>query len=298
MKTKSILILLLTAMLLNSPAGIVNAQDPVIVGQSQVRKLFIVIKNDGTEFIGYLVSQDERDVVLDTENIGRVAIPMHEIREIKEVDHGDLRDGVYIGNPIFSSRYFLTTNGLSMKKGENYALISLYGPEAHFSLADNFTLGGITTWIGVPLVVSLKYSIHVNDNLHFGVGALAGTLSWYDFGSVGGLAYGSVTLGNHTNNLTISGGYVGISAISIDGENISGNKPLISVAGMVRLGKNVSFVGDSFILATESPLVLIIPGLRFSRSERKAFQFGFAGIIYEGKAIPFPIPMLSWFLKI
>lgn len=298
MKTKSILILLLTAMLLNGPAGIVNAQDPVIVDQSQVRKLFIVIKNDGTEFIGYLVSQDERDVVLDTENIGRVAIPRHEIREIKEVDQGDLRDGVYIGNPIFSSRYFLTTNGLSMKKGDSYALISLYGPEAHFSLADNFTLGGITTWIGVPLVVSLKYSIHVNDNLHFGVGALAGTLSWYDFGSVGGLAYGSVTLGNHINNLTISGGYVGISAISIDGEDISGSKPLISVAGMVRLGKNVSFVGDSFILATESPLVVIIPGLRFSRSERKAFQFGFAGVIFEGEAIPFPIPMLSWFLKI
>jgi len=67
---------------------------------------------------------------------------------------------------------------------------------------------------------------------------------------------------------------------------------------MVRLGKNVSFVGDSFILAGESPLVIIIPGLRFSRSERKAFQFGFAGIIFEGEAIPFPIPMLSWFLKI
>ena len=294
MKQKYIPILITLAILMGGFSGLIRAQDPIPMEQSHVKKLFIVIKNDGTEFIGYLISQDDREVLLETSTIGRVVIPKHEIREIKEVSPKDMREGVYVGSNIFSSRYFFTTNGLSLKKGDHYALINLYGPEAHFSVADNFTVGGLTTWGGVPIVLSLKYSIPVNEYLHFGVGVLGGTLSWYSFGAVGGLAYGSVTLGNHNNNLTLSGGYAGVT----DGEGVSGSEPLLSVAGSVRLGKNISFVGDSFIYAGPNPFAIVMPGIRFSRSERKAFQFGFAGVIFEGQAIPFPIPVLGWFLKI
>jgi hypothetical protein len=272
----------------------VMAQDTTPAGDTQVRKLSIVIKNDGTEFIGYILSQDEREVLIETQNIGRVAIPKHEIREIREVQQRDMRDGVYVGSNIFSSRYFITTNGLSMKKGEHYALINWYGPEAHFCLANNFTLGGMTTWLGVPVILSMKYAIRVTDNLHFGVGVLAGTLSWYDFGSVGALGYGSVTIGNHNNNLTFSAGYAGIT----NGDDVSGSDPLFSVAGMIRVGKNISLVGDSFIYAGPEVAALIIPGLRFSRNENKAFQFGFAGAVVEGEIVPFPIPVIGWFLKI
>ena len=286
--------LFIAVLALAIPAFNTSAQDPVTTVESKVKKLFIVVKNDGTEFIGYIISQDEREVLIETENIGRVFIPKHEIREIRELGQKDMRAGSYLGSSVFSTRYFLTTNGLSLKKGDNYALLNLYGPEAHFAIADNLTLGGLTTWIGVPLVASIKYSIHVNENFHLGMGVLAGTLSWYDFGSVGALAYGSVTLGNSTNNLTVSGGFAGVT----DGADVSGSAPLFSVAGMVKLGKNVSFVGDSFIFAGDSPLFIIIPGLRFSRSENKAFQFGFAGVIFEGEAVPFPIPMISWFVKI
>ena len=294
MSAKSFPTLLMVSILWLMPAVPILAQEPSLEGQQQVRRLYVVIKNDGTEFIGTIVSQDEREVILDTERIGRVAIPKHEIREIREVSPRDMREGVYVGSNIFSSRYFFTTNGLSLKKGEHYALINLYGPEAHFSLADNFTLGGLTTWVGVPIVVSLKYAVHVTDNLHFGLGLLGGTLSWYNFGSVGGLAYGSVTVGNFNNNLTFSGGYAGVT----NGEDFSGSEPLLSIAGMARLGKNISLVGDSFIYAGPNPFAIVMPGLRFSRTEQRAFQFGFAGVIFEGEAIPFPIPVLGWFLKI
>jgi len=112
---------------------------------------------------------------------------------------------------------------------------------------------------------------------------------------VGGLAYLSLTIGDHNNNLTVSGGYAGI----IGGEDFSGGSdPLFSVAGMVRLGKNISLVGDSFIYAGSDFAALFIPGLRFSRNESRAFQFGFAGAYGDGQFVPFPIPMLGWFLKI
>jgi hypothetical protein len=281
----------LLSLLLSLPLA---SQEPVTAQETQVRKLSVVIKNDGTEFIGYILSQDEREVLIETEKMGRVVIPKHEIREIKEVRQGEMRDGQYVGKSVFSSRYFFSSNGLPQEKGDNYALITIYGPMGHFNLAKNLTLGGFTSWVGVPIVASLKYAIPVNDYLSFGIGALGGTLSWLDFGALAGMAFGSVTIGNHNNSLTVTGGYAAVR----DRDNVATSDPLFTVAGMVRLGKNISFVGDSFIYAGPDPAFVIIPGLRFSRTERKAFQIGLAGAVFEGQAIPFPIPMVGWFLKI
>ena len=284
----------MTILLMAAVSGIIRAQETSTAIESQPGKIFVVIKNDGTEFIGTIITQDEREVIMDTEKIGRVAIPRHEIREIREADTDDLSQGEYLGSKIFSSRHFLTLNALPLERGEHYAAVNLYGPEAYFTLADNFTLGGITSWVGVPIVASLKYTFHVNQNLHFGLGLYGGTLSWASIKSVGGLAYGSVTIGNFKNNLTLSGGYAGVT----DGEDFSGSEPLLSIGGMVKLGKSVSLVGDSFIYAGPNPVALVMPGLRFSRQEGRAFQFGLAGIVFEGEAIPFPIPILGWFFQI
>jgi len=177
MKINQVLMLCLLLLTTALIAPILTAQEIPLSEGTQERKLSIVIKNDGTEFIGYIISQDERELLIETENIGRVVIPKHEIREIREVTQRDMRDGVYVGNNIFSSRYFLTTNGLSMNKGDHYALINWYGPEAHFCLADNFTLGGMTTWLGVPVILSMKYAIPVTRNFHIGLGVLGGKLS-------------------------------------------------------------------------------------------------------------------------
>jgi len=285
---------MMTILLMAAVSGIIRAQETSTAIESQPGKIFVVIKNDGTEFIGTIITQDEREVIMDTEKIGRVAIPRHEIREIREADTDDLSQGEYLGSKIFSSRHFLTLNALPLERGEHYAAVNLYGPEAYFTLADNFTLGGITSWVGVPIVASLKYTFHVNQNLHFGLGLYGGTLSWASIKSVGGLAYGSVTIGNFKNNLTLSGGYAGVT----DGEDFSGSEPLLSIGGMVKLGKSVSLVGDSFIYAGPNPVALVMPGLRFSRQEGRAFQFGLAGIVFEGEAIPFPIPILGWFFQI
>ena len=283
--------MILTFLLMIAFTGINFAQEP---STGQPGKIHVVVKNDGTEFVGTIVTQNEREVVMDTEKIGRVAIPRHEIREIREADAGDLDQGEYLGSRSFSSRYFLTLNALPLEKGEHFAAINLYGPEGYFTLADNFTLGGITSWVGVPIVASLKYTFHVNKNVHFGLGAYGGTLSWASFRSVGGLAYGSITIGNFNNNITLSGGYAGVT----DGEDFSGSEPLLSVGGMVRLGESISLIGDSFIYAGPNPVALVMPGLRFSRREGRAFQFGLAGIVFEGNAIPFPIPVLGWFVRI
>jgi hypothetical protein len=284
---------------------IINAQD-TLKGYDQQIKIFVVTKNDGTEYTGTILKQDEREILLDTKEIGRLYIPKHEIRSIRELAPDDFKIGTLPGNNIFSSRYFLTTNGLSMRKGDSYALFNYWGPEIQVSVADRFTIGAMTTWIALPIVLSAKTSVSANDNLHFGFGLLAGTLSWASLGTVGALPYATITLGNYRNNFNLSAGYAMIS-INTGGDNSifhttrtheTGSAPLLSMACQFRISDKVSFVGDSFIYLKDNGFAIIVPGIRVSKKPDRAFQIGFSAISADGELVPMPIPMVSWYIRL
>jgi len=298
-KIKSFILLLL---LINFCA-ILSAQDTLKVTPLQV-KTYVVTKNDGTEYYGQIISQDEREVLLETKEIGRLYIPKHEIKSIKELTANDIKAGTVIGNNMFSTRYFLTTNGLRMNKGDSYALFTWWGPEIQYGVSDGLTLGAMSTWLAVPIVLTAKTTFSANENLHFGLGLLAGTLSWADWGSYGALPYGVVTFGNSRNNFNITAGYAMVSGsgnTDMYGNNTgrqSSSAPLFSVGCLFRITNKVSFVGDSFIYAKSGSFAIIVPGIRVSNRPNRAFQFGFAGISVDGKLSPVPMPMLSWFIRI
>jgi hypothetical protein len=44
---------------------------------------------------------------------------------------------------------------------------------------------------------------------------------------------------------------------------------------------------------------MLMPGLRFQKSENNAFQFNLSGVtlIGEDETISFPFPMCTWFIK-
>lgn len=258
--------------------------------QDTTRQKVVVTKNDGSSFTGFIISKDERELLIETVNLGRMYIPLHEIKEIRPYEVSGR------GTTLFSTRYFLTTNGLSMEKGEKYGMINYYGPEAHFAVANNFTLGIMTTWLAMPIVGSAKVSIPISTNVHLGLGLLAGSLSWVDFSSAGALLYGSLTFGDFHNNLTLSGGYATITSHG-DG----GSAPLLSPACLIRLGENFYFVTDSFIYlgGGHENWGLVVPGLRIMRPQkRSSFQFGFAAVAAEGELIGVPFPFVSWFFEL
>ena len=300
-------------------------------------KIYVVIKNDGHRFVGEILFQDAREVLIKTEELGEVYIPRHEIREIREAEPDDhLQPGEFIPAEIFATRYFITTNGLPIEKGETYMLMSLLGPDFQFGVGDNLGLGVLTTWIGTPLIGSIKYSIPIEDGLSAGVGLLLGTGSWTwpDFALA--LPYGVVTLGDRSKNINFSFGYGGITykvddyhgyGIYRSRRESEGNF-LISVAGMAKIGRSISFVFDSFIVPRTGTyeeleyydgynettgeyyegyrtvkrkrygIAIFLPGLRFQTNPKSAFQFGFAGIRAEGETIGVPLPMVQWFRKL
>lgn len=262
-------------------------------GQVEEKKRSLVTKNDGTEYIGVIMQEDAREILLQTESIGEIFIPKHEIKSIEELRDQDYQEGKYLGDNIFTTRYFLTTNGLPMKKGDSYAIVQLIGAEYQVAIIDNLTVGGMTSWVGVPIIGTAKYSFHIAENFSASVGLLAGTGSWAATGSYGLLPFGTLTVGNNKLNLNFSAGYLNLN---ISDSNTSA--PLYSIAGLARLSNKVSFVGDSFIYAKDEVVAVVVPGLRFDRKNGGAFQFGFGGVIFNGEIVPVPIPIISWFVKI
>lgn len=255
-------------------------------------KMYIIIKNDGVQYVGRLISSDAREAILETKNVGQIAIPKHEIREMRELDKDETtQKGEFKANEVFATRYFISTNGLPVKKGESYILWNWYGPDFQFGLGKNFGVGVMTSWLGMPIIGSAKYSFEVNKDVHVAVGTLLGTGSWAlpRFGLA--VPFVAATVGDRRANLTVSGGYG-----AVWGYGANGGRALCSVAGMVHFNPKVSLVFDSFIMpgnSTNDYAALIMPGLRFQTDEKRALQVGFAGIATQGSTIP--IPMIQWF---
>lgn len=281
-------------------------------------------KTEGGSLKGHIIYQDAREVFFQTEDGRKIYIPQHTISKIQPLTSPLEFKPQDLPTADFTTRYFITTNGLSLQKGENYVLWNLYGPDFQFGIRDNFSFGMLTSWLGIPVIGTLKKSFPLAKNLHAAIGGLFGTGSWVLPEIGGALPFGSLTLGHTTNHLTISGGY---GAIWVDNE-LQG-RALSSIAGTIRLSNKFSLVFDSFILfegrgryvtdnfeeyiynpvtgdydwilkeievyERPSGVVIMIPGIRWHQAPGKAFQFGFSGLITEGEAIPLPIPMVQWF---
>jgi hypothetical protein len=260
-------------------------------------KQYVITTNDGGEFMGIILSQDTREVLIETRDRGQVSIPKYQIREMREIKAGDLSaTGDYVPAEVFSSRYFITTNGLPIEKKESYILWNLWGPDFEFGIQKNFGLGVMTSWFGTPIIGTIKYSFSPSPGVNVALGGLLGTGSWVDPSFGLALPYGALTLGDRKSNISVSAGY---GAIFSDGE--SNGRFLMSVAGMTKVGKKVCLVFDSLMLPKTSDLDgggVLIPGIRLQTESRKAFQFGFGAIYANGEFIPAPVPFVQWFRKL
>ena len=276
-------------------------------------RLFLITTMGGGEFVGTIISDDSRDVVIKTKDRGEVSIPKYQVKSMKELEEGQLnKEGEYFSDPLFATRYFITTNSFPLKKGDNYTSLNLFGPEFHFGLGEKFGIGVMTSWFGIPIIGTAKYSINLSETANVGIGALLGTGSWAIPDFFGALPFGTLTFGTRKSNINFSAGY---GAISVG--NGADGTALFSVAGAIGNGGKVSFVFDSFIVpinrsqSTYNPntgnytastykaiFALIIPGVRLQTNDDKAFQIGFAGAYFDGDILPLPIPMVTWFRRL
>lgn len=185
-------------------------------GQADTTKqtLYLVVKVDGTEYYGYILSDDGRELELNTKSIGRIFIPKSEIKEISKVDDVEVdgEDGLpykdYRNQGPFTTRYFLTTNAHPIEKGHHYALIHLYGPEVHFAVTDQFSVGIMGSWAASPIGVATKYAFKSKGNTHFALGTIMASSGYLaQTKAFGGLHWATITQGSRKANISLSMGY-------------------------------------------------------------------------------------------
>ncbi|HLP10987.1 MAG TPA: hypothetical protein VK177_03585 [Flavobacteriales bacterium] len=292
--------------------GFANAQQGLQIDTTKFNSttLFIVVKNDGTEFIGTILKMDAREILMNSTSLGMVYIPKHDVRTIKEIKPGEFKNGVYFSEEVFATRYFITTNGLPIQKNENYVQWNLFGPDFQFGVTKNLGVGILTSWVGIPIIANAKYSIPLSDKLHLGVGALVGTGSWAFVKAGIALPFASLTFGTRRSNINIAYGYGQIW----NEKGTGSGRSLISIAALKKITQKISLVFDSFIvppgtdyfvsttnggvISNHRPgLSLICPGFRWHTGVNRAMQFGFMGIVFDKKSIPVPLPMIQWFRK-
>jgi hypothetical protein len=243
----------------------------LIMAQTTTIDTGIIVKIEkfnGITYLGKIISDDGRELLLETITIGRIYIPKNEIMSIsgEKTPHQN-----YSGDPsanfAFNTRYAFTNNALPIKKGDHYVSISWYGPEVHFAIAKGFSVGVMSTWLAVPLIFAVKYTLPSNnEKFHLSIGSLLGSSSYTNnFKGFGGLHWVTGTYGNTLNNFSISMGYGYIKAgnmidVAVPGTYISPvyplynaeesplrASPIFSFAGIVKVSKKASLFFDSMI---------------------------------------------------
>ena len=325
---------------------------------------YVVTKNDGNEYVGLILSDDGREVLIETKMLGKVYIPKSDIKSIRKLDYAeDVQKGGEVSTAgVFTTRYQFTTNCFPIKKGENYAMINLYGPEVHFAVHKDLSVGVMSTWIGSPIALALKYTRGTaNPKINYGVGTLLGSSGYLNSGrGYGGLYWGMITYGDRRSNATLSVGFAHFNTGNVNNQTVyvpgtypslngsypelpisntikannslSVSAPIIGLAGQTKVGKKASFIYDCMYLigttkenggnqnvdyqtdfngqllqvvvspwvatttvTNNSNVLIVMPGMRFQRSDSKAFQISLAGVITKNRSFPFP--MASWFYK-
>jgi hypothetical protein len=326
---------------------------------AQEQSRVVVVLTNGNEYIGTISKDDGRELYLITDDMGGIYLSKTEIRSIKAItSEKQIVAGEFRNTGPFTTRYAFTTNALSINKGENYTMLNLYGPEMHMAVSNRLSVGIMSTWIGSPLILAVKYTFPTkNPNINFSLGNLAATSGYLQsFRGFGNLGFGNVTFGNRLNNITFAAGYFmyrggGLenytqATTPFEDSNFNAyydveqglpkpvHGPMFSIGGIARIGAKASFVFDSMLgffdhtyfeeqtttiipetydpvfipglyrhsiteKSSSSSVLFIMPGMRFQRDERKAFQFNLAGLMVSdsGDSFSTPFPMCTWFYR-
>ena len=182
--------------------------------EEKKENLVLIIKNSGGEYIGEIISDDGREILLITKTIGKIYINKSEISSISKVEENlkTNKNGEFRASGPFTTRYYFTNNALPIKKNENYALVHVYGPEIHFSVGNKTSLGIMASWIASPIGLVLKQQIYSKNKFHVSIGSILGSSGYINQGQTyGGLHWGTITIGDRTSNISFSAGLAHIN---------------------------------------------------------------------------------------
>jgi len=302
-----------------------------VFSQSDSTKRVLVTKHDGGQYSGIILSDDGREILLETKEIGKIYIPKHLIKNIEviskkqdvivdstptnqqNINEEEFPDEYNYRN-FMSTKYIQGDNAFPLRKGESFIKFMPLGMEGQAYLRKNWSIGALTSYIGAPFAVRSKLSFPVKDSNYFSLDVIYGSMMFGSLygagiGTGGGAFSAGFTFGNRLSNFTIKTGFVFLHEEVQNGwwdeVNWTWNEgPVVvygypagyvSFSGMTEVSARSQLVFDLFAGAgTGGTMVATGAAFRFGPKPRHRFQLGLSLVVTDGFFIPVPIPNISY----
>jgi hypothetical protein len=226
--------------------------------ENDTTSMYRVQTNDGNEYIGQIIHQDDEFILLKTRTIGEITLARVNILRIDRITPEQIVNGqIWADNPQ-ATRYFWAPNGYGLRRGEGYYQnIWILFNQASIGISDNISIGVGTVPLFLfagtasPVWLTPKISIPIVENkFNLGAGALVGSvIGEAETGFA--LAYGVGTIGSRNHNATFGVGY------GYAGGSWS-TTPLITLSGMTRVGKNWYLLTENYIISVDDETLAIL----------------------------------------
>lgn len=302
----------------------------VLFAQSDSTKKVLVTKHDGGMYSGIILSDDGREILLETKEIGKIYIPKHLIKTIETIQPTDqvYTDSTPKNYPLqqtetenelgyrnfMSTKYIQGDNAFPLRKGEAFIKFMPLGLETQFGIKKNWSIGAMTSYFGAPVALRSKLSFPTKDSNYFSLDVIYGSMMFGSLvgsgiGTGGGALSAGYTFGDRSTNFTLKTGFAflheqvetgwwdDVNWIWNQGPTIVYGYPAgyISFSGMAEINKRSHFVFDLFAGAgTGGSIVATGAAFRFGPKPRHRFQLGLSFIVTDGFFIPVPIPNISY----
>lgn len=237
---------------------------------------YLILMMNGTTLQGKIVNRTEKEIVVETANIGRINVDVSKIKTIKEINPGNMQDGLYWFKTHVDAHYFITPSAIPLSPGEAYFqnTMGLYnsfdvGITNHFSC-----LGGVVLPFAAFVSPSLSYKI--TKGVYAGIGGLAVDISGSPYALAG---YGQMTFGNRNNHLSVGGGYgvlEGIKKYYYVNKITKVEMGMLSVNAMKRISPKYAVVTENWFTPAEGVRVFT-GGVRLM-GEKSSWDFGIGKI--------------------
>lgn len=247
------------------------------------QEYYLVTMMNGTTLQGKIVNRTDKDIIMETANIGRVNADISKIRTIKSIIPGNMKDGKYWFTTRTDAHYLINPSAISLRPGEAYyqntmGLFNSFdvGISTHFSC-----MGGIV--LPVVAFFAPKLSYKIRNGIHAGAGVLFADITEAPYG---GAAFGNLTFGSRNAHISIGGAYgriEGIKRYYYVNKVTSIELGLLTVSAFKRFSPKYAVVTENWFTPTEG-IGIFSGGLRLL-GEKNTWDFGIASVSVRSSVV-------------
>ena len=251
-----------------------RAKEVASMEKVEPQDFYLLTLMNGTTLQGKIISRKEKEIQVETNNIGIITVDLSKIKTIKGINPSNMKEGKYWFKTHIDAHYVVTPSAIALRPGEAFFqnTMGLYN-SFDVGITKNFScMGGLV--IPSAAFIAPHFSFKITNGVHVGIGIIAADITYKPYG---GAVYSQCTFGNRNGNLSIGGGYGFVGGIQ---KYYYFNKVekielgFLSFSGMKRLAPKYAIVTENWFTPTEG--MKAFTGCFRLMGEKNSFDFGIA----------------------